>query len=76
MNINQITSLKAFNKLSDYDKALFLHQKVADLEVINGLIADRRRYRSVVKKLTDQLVENGIEPCTDYFKESGYNKLK
>lgn len=50
------------------------HEETTDLEIIQGLIADRRRYRSVVNKLTKQLLDNGIEPCTDYWRISGYHK--
>lgn len=44
-----------------------------DKEIVDGLIRDRYIYRKVVKKLTQQLLDNNIRPVTDYDKES-YNR--
>lgn len=63
-----------FSKWSEEDKRNYIERKQADIDVVNGLINDRIIYRRVVDKLTKQLVNAGLKPCTDYFKESDYRR--
>lgn len=45
-----------------------------DKEVVDGLIRDRYIYQKVVKKLSQQLIDHGLTPVTNYDKESFNNK--
>ena len=59
---------------TEEDKRNYIERKQADIDVVNGLRTDRIIYRRVVDKLTKQLVNAGLKPCTDYFKESDYRR--
>ena len=45
-----------------------------DKEIVDGLIRDRYIYQKVVKKLSQQLIDHGLTPVTNYDKESFNNK--
>lgn len=65
---------KRFKELSYEEQIDFIETCQADFQVVRDLIKDRSVYRTVVKKLTNQLESNGLIPVTTYLQECDYTK--
>lgn len=63
-----------FKKLSYEEQIDFIETCQADFQVVRDLIKDRSVYRTVVKKLSEQLESNGLIPVTTYLQECDYTK--
>ena len=63
-----------FRNLPEAEKRAYIERISTDYDIIQGLVKDRRVYRKVVKKLTDQIQSNGLTPVTDYDKEFNITK--
>lgn len=58
-----------FKTLSYEEQVEFLEVCKADFDVVHDLQTDRNRFKRIVDKLTKQLRDLGVEPCTQYDKE-------
>ena len=63
-----------FRNLPEAEKRDYIERISTDYDIILCLVKDRRVYRKVVKKLTDQIKSNGLTPVTDYEHEFNITK--
>ena len=66
-------SYSDFTKMSLEDQYEFIMTKSADMIVVKDLIREKRKYRDVISKLTKQLIDNGLVPCTNIIDEEKTN---
>ena len=55
-----------FRNLPEAEKRAYIERISTDYDIIIGLQKDRRVYKKVVEKLTDQIKSSGLVPVTDY----------
>ena len=55
-----------FRNLPEAEKRAYIERISTDYDIIIGLQKDRRVYKKVVEKLTDQIKSSGQVPVTDY----------
>lgn len=59
-----------FLKMTYDQQTEFLEYFVTDYEVLRNMIQDRNEFREYYYILYNQLVDAGITPAVDYFKQS------
>ena len=72
----QARSYSEFIELPIDEQIEFVESKCTDIVILRDLQRERRYYRKVVEKLTDQIISLGYEPCTDILSEDQPNKRK
>ena len=65
-----------FQELSLEEQYEFLRICKADYETVQDLIRDRNEFKDLYYELYQQLLDNGITPIKDYFKNSPKGRKK